>query len=62
MEKNKEWLVSNDWKSVRGNIKQTRENLTQLQHNLKSSYLKGELVNFSNLLWIQYHYDLIFSV
>ena len=21
-EKNKEWLVSNDWKSVRGNIKQ----------------------------------------
>ena len=34
MEKNKEWLASDDWKSARGNIGQARESLTRLQHNL----------------------------
>ena len=47
IEKNKEWLVSDDWKSVRGNIDQVRENLTCLQHNLTPNYhLKRELVHF----------------
>ena len=55
MEKNKEWLVSNDWKSARGKIKQARENLTCLQYNLiPNYYLEGELVHFLDLLWIQY--------
>ena len=53
--------MSKDWNSVRGNIKQARENLTRLQHNLKPSYLEGELVNFSDLSWIHYDYGLAFS-
>ena len=60
-EKNNQWLVSNDRKFVRGNIKQVRENLTHLQHSLKPSYLEGELVHFSDLLWIQYENDQTFS-
>ena len=28
---------------------------------MKPSYFKGELVNFSDLLWFQYDYDLTFS-
>ena len=36
--KNKEWLVSDDWKSVRGNIDEARENLTRLQYNLTPDY------------------------
>ena len=36
--KNKEWLVFDDWKSVRGNIDEARENLTRLQYNLTPDY------------------------
>ena len=62
MEKNKEGLVSDDWKSVRGNIDQERENLTRLQHNLTPiDYLEGELVHFLELLWPQCEYDETFT-
>ena len=62
IKKNKEWLVSDDWRSVTGNIDQVRENLTRLKHNLTPEhYLEGELVHFLDLLWAQCEYDQTFT-
>ena len=53
MEKIKGWLVSRDWSFARYHMRQTGENLTRLQYNLKPSYLEGEMGNVLDLLWIR---------
>ena len=53
MEKSKEWLISRNWSFANYHMKQTRDDLTRLQNNLKPSYPEEELVYFPDLLWIQ---------